>query len=239
MYNRIISTVISAVVLMSLAGCGIQQTADLSAAVQSDIVEDIKKEYTSSAYINDEKGLLNDDQKQLMYNFALCYADTLKDMQPADFKPLFVQSDGEQSFLNQTAYTVLTAVRSMSDKELSLEKAEIVYNIQTAADYGNKVVVELIEDNVQKFRHLDENSYSCNIYHKFVIANTENGWKVESHLHEEDFFLLAEEAWNDADGTDLLQKSENSVNLIIADAQENFALKSENLNEYTDVAVAK
>ena len=240
MYNKIISAVISAVVLVSLAGCGQQQSADTTVAVQSEITEeDIKNTDTASAYINDEKGLLSEEEKQLFYDFALCYANTLKDMKPADFTPLFAHPDGEQSFLNQTAYTVLTTVRGMNDKDLSLEKAEVTYNIQAVTDYENKAVVEITEDNVQKFRHLGSDSYSSNFYHKFIIVNTEKGWKIESHLHEEDFFLLAEEAWNDAVGTDLTQRSENAVKLIVADAQENFALKTENLNEYTEITVVK
>ena len=226
----------SVFVLIGLAGCTEQKTAD----VQTDTIEtktEIKD--TSSAYITDEKGLLNEEQKQLFYNFAICYANTLKDMKPADFTYLFAQTEGEQSFLNQTAYTVLTTVRGMNDKDLSLENAEVTYNIQTVTGSGDEITVELTEDNVQKFRHMKDNSYSCNLYHKFVIVSTEDGWKIESHLHEEDFFLMAEEAWNDAVGTDLIQRSENAVKLIVADAQENFTLKSENLNEYADIAVTK
>ena len=237
MYRKIISALIAAV-FFCLAGCTVQKT-DAELPVAEVIIEEVKDNETAAAVIKDEKNLLNSEQEQLLYDFALCYAETLKDMQSADFSCMFADENGEESFLNQTAYNVLAAVRGISGKDLTLEKAEVIYNIHTVTENNSGTVIELTEDNVQKFRHLNGDSYSCNLYHKFVIEDTEKGWKIKSHLHEEDFFLMAEEAWDDTAGTDFAERSENAVKLIIADAEENFVLKTESLNEYTDVVVSK
>ena len=241
MYKKIMLLIVAAAFLCCITGCSTQQTdAQMPQTAQTAVVSETEeKQESATAEIKEENGLLSDEQEQLLYNFALCYAETLRDMQPSDFTGLFADEKGEESVLNQTAYTVLTTVRSISGKDLSLENAQVTYNIHSVTDYGNEITVELTEDNVQKFRHLSGESFTCNIYHKFVITETDNGWKVKSHLHEEDFFLMAEEAWDDTWGTDYEKRAEEAVKLIVADAEENFILRTENLNEYTETDVTK
>jgi len=189
--------------------------------------------------VNDENNLLSEQQKELLHSFALCCAETLRDVQPADIGNLFAETEGEESFINKTAYNALCEIRNMQKPALSLEYAGVVYNVDTAYDGGRGIVVELYENNVQKFRHLKEESLTYNTYHKFVLVQTDGEWKIKSHLQEEDFFLLAQEAWEDAQGGTLAEKSENAVKLLRADAEENFVLCGEKLNEYIQLDVSK
>ena len=89
MYGKIMPLIMTVVLTATMAGCSTQQvTADMSSDEGTAAAEPVneKQEYTS-AEIKDENSLLNEEQTQLLYDFALCYADTLKNMQPADFKP--------------------------------------------------------------------------------------------------------------------------------------------------------
>lgn len=112
MYKKIMLLIVAAAFLCCITGCSTQQTnAQMPQPAQTDIVSETEeKQESATADIKDEKGLLSDEQEQLLYNFALCYAETLRDMQPADFTGLFAEENGEESVLNQTAYTVLTTV---------------------------------------------------------------------------------------------------------------------------------
>ena len=237
MYNKIIFLLCFVSLLI---GCvPKQKNIEVRNDVTEIIDEIIVEEQTVSVDITDENNLLSVQQKELLQNFALCYAETLRDTYPSDIAQLFSETEGEERFVNQTAYKTLCEIRNMQKLDLSLEYAKVVYNVDTVYDSGRGIVVELYEDNIQKFRHLMEESYTYNTYHVFVLNEADGRWKIKSHLQEEDFFLLAQEAWEDAQGSTLAEKSENAVALLKADAEENFVLRTENLNEYTEIAVSK
>ncbi|MBQ9845121.1 MAG: amidase domain-containing protein [Oscillospiraceae bacterium] len=232
------------IMLMMLAflsvGCS-EADKSMEAAAVSDIETEEKRQVMreAEAEIADADNLLDDGQKDLLYNFALGCAQTLQHLTPADFYPLFAESEGEERYLNDAAYSTLCTIRSMQDKDMTLEYAKVCYRVESVYDNGYTVTAEVCEDNVQKFKHLQNESYTYNTYHKFVLINTDEGWKVKSHLQEEDFFLMAIEAWEDVAGGTLAEKAVNAVQLLKADAEENFALAAENLNEYREIAVSK
>lgn len=237
MYKKVLFIVI---LVLSLTGCTVQNKTEETAVIgdMAAVKEETAAE-TVSAQINDGQNLLNEQQKELLRDFAMCYANTLKDMQYADISQLFAEAEGEESYVNRTAYTTLTQIRGMQEKDLSLEYARVMYSIDSVYQNGNSVIVELTEDNIQKFKHLQQESCTYNIYHCFELTETAEGWKIESHLHEEDFFLLAVEAWEDAKGADYAERSANAIKLLKADAEENFVLAAENLNEFRAVNVTK
>ena len=246
MYKKIKNIFLVAVAVITLSGCvahqvsttTLQQIEDEAVAEQIVAEEPIVQE-TFGAKVEDAQDLLTEEQEELLYSFALKYAQTLKEMQSADFRELFENPECEDSYLNSTAYMVLTEIRSLNDKDLTLEDAQVTYRVQSVANYGSYIYVEVFEDNVQKFRHLSEESLTCNTYHTFKLVNTDEGWKIREHLQEEDFFLLAQSAWEDAKGADYTEKMQNAIDLLIADAKENCELSVQYPNEYVQVAVNK
>ena len=231
---------ITALAVLSFAGCGVQNAEITGTA--ANVVENYQiqpKAETASAEIIDEQNFLNSQQTDLLQNFALCCAQTLRDTQPADISQLFDDAEGRQRYINQAAYTTLAEIRSMQDKDMTLEYAEVTYKIVSVAENSSGITVELTEDNIQKFRHLEEDSYTYNTYHVFELTEKDGEWKIKSHMQEEDFFLLAQEAWNDSQGGNYAEKAKDTVQLLKADSVENFALSKQNLNEYKEIAVAK
>ncbi|MBQ3008963.1 MAG: amidase domain-containing protein [Oscillospiraceae bacterium] len=200
--------------------------------------QQISYEYKTDAKIVDENNLLNEEQKKLLECFALRYAETLCTTEPQDISDLFADSKGADYHKNTAAYKTLTSIRKMSANDLSLESAEIIYRVEETAKKGAGIAIHIKENNVQKFRHLSEPSYSYNLNHLFVLEEVNGEWLIKSHEQEEDFFLLTLEAWDDATGSDSSSKAENTVEILIADAQENIdELKISTGNEPEDIKV--
>lgn len=173
--------------------------------------------------ITDNENLLTDEQTALLHSYAQRYADTLYYVQPQRISQLYADTQSQEYQVNKTALDILASIRGMRDIDLTLEYAEVEYTIDKVEKKGSTVTVHLKENNTQKFRHLEEPSYSANLYHKFTLMEQNDSWKIKKHYHEEDFYLLAIEGWQDATGADNAEKGENAFALIIADAKENLA----------------
>ncbi len=175
----------------------------------------------ATALIKDETGILTEKQSVLLEEHARLYGQTLSSLETADFSALYTDSTGEDYYKNLSAYEILTGVRKMSHLDMKLESAAVEYYVKEVSDGKNGTVVHIQENNEQQFRHLSQPSGSYNINHLFVLQESEGEWYIKSHRQEEDFFLLAMEAWENAGGSDYAQRAENTVNIIIADAREN------------------
>lgn len=177
----------------------------------------------TSARVTDANKLLEPEQVTLLENYAHSYADTLAYLEPASIDHLYSDNKSEAFSQNKAAFDVLVSIRKMRDMDLTLEYAEVEYIIQKTENEGSRTTVYLLEKNTQKFRYLDQPSYSANLYHEFTLTEVDGNWYIESHYHEEDFYLLTLEGWEDATGTDNITRGENAVNLILADARENLS----------------
>lgn len=181
---------------------------------------------TSSADVSDPQGLLNEEQRNLLLEYAQMYADTLTNLETEDISSLFTRQE-ESFYINKTALDLLVKVRKMSSNDLSLESCDVTYTVQRAEPYMDEVVVYVNESNRQKFRHLSDSSYSYNIYHIFTLKQSGGRWLIFDHDQEEDFYLLAYEGWDDAAGDSRSRKAESALNILIADAEENVYRLSE------------
>jgi len=235
MYKKLLIIFTAAVCLVACTA----QAKQTDAVPADEVYVEQQPVQTARSYIADDHNLLTEEQEAVLKDFALCCAETLTYMQAADMSQLFADSQSEECYINETAYKTLCRIRSMQDKDLSLEYAKVTYKIISAYENGSGITVELTEDNVQKFKHLSDESYTYNTYHIFKLIQTDSGWKIKSHTQEEDFFLLAQEAWQDAKGADYAEKSAGVLQLLVADAQENFVLAKENLNEFKEMSVSK
>ncbi|MBR5520481.1 MAG: amidase domain-containing protein [Oscillospiraceae bacterium] len=190
-----------------------------------------------SVEINDGEKVLNDAQAELLAGYARSYADTLCSLNPADVLSLFTD-ENENYHINKAAWEILTEIRKMSHMDLTLEKAEITYTVVETRVSGDTLKIHITENNLQKFRHMQEDSCSYNINHLFVLQQSDDGWKIKSHEQEEDFFLLAIEGWEDATGETYDDKLRYTVKIITDDARENKEeLKISTGNPPEDIAV--
>lgn len=177
----------------------------------------------ASAKITDNTGLLNSRQISVLEDYATIYAQILHKMAPQDVSHLYVDPDSRHCVLNNTALKVLTTVRSMRDIDLTLEYADVEYVVNGVESNGKTVKVTIVENNTQKFRHLSQPSLNANINHIFVLAQQDDKWLIKSHEHEEDFYLLAAQGWEDAKGDTTHLRGQKTYDLIVADARENLA----------------
>ncbi len=177
------------------------------------------KSYSSSLVGNLDS--LNEEQREILRQFVSKYARTLSELEPQDFSCLFSDTAGKNYHQHVAAYRILCEIRKMSHMDLEPTDVTVTYNIQEVQDWGNSIKVYITEDNTQKFKHMDRPSCSYNLNHEFTMVNSDDGWKIKDHQHEEDFFLLAQQAWDNAKGATNSEKTENTINILIADAREN------------------
>lgn len=211
---------------------------DSKPTTQTGAPVDTKQQATAS--VTDSDSLLNDKQTMLLQNYAQQYATTLVWLESQSIADLYADTSSEAYVVNKTAFDLLVSIRKMKDIDLSLEYADVQYTIDRVETEKGKTTVYLYESNTQKFRHLSQPSYSANLYHQFTLIEKDGSWFIEKHYHEEDFYLLTMEGWEDATGADNAHKGENTLQLLIADAQENLAdLSQFQQGEYrTDLTVA-
>ena len=192
--------------------------------VADNVINNVLKGETTpetSAKVTDNTGRLTGRQIELLESYANIYAQVLQSMSPQDVSHLYADSDSAYCVVNNIALKVLTTIRSMRDIDLTLEYADVEYVVKSVETSGNTATVTLVENNTQKFRHLSQPSYNANINHVFVLTQQSDNWLIKSHEHEEDFYLLTAEGWEDAKGETNYLRGQQAYDLIIADAREN------------------
>ena len=195
---------------------------------------------TTSATVEDKTAKLTAQQIEILKAYALRYADTLTYMRPQDVSQLYADTSSREYVVNQMALNILTDIRSLRDIDLTLESADVTYIVDNVENKSGTVVVHLLENNTQKFRHLEQPSYSANLYHRFTLIEKDGIWLIKEHYHEEDFYLLTIEGWQDAKDDDNKERGENARGLILVDAIENLNDQSQfqQGTYYTNLKVA-
>ena len=173
------------------------------------------------ATVTDNTGSLNRQQIAVLEKYATLYAQTLQSMQPRDISSLYRDTSSAAYNLNSTALKVLTSIRGMREKDLTLEYAVVDYTVNNVENGSGKATVYLQESNTQKFRHLSQPSLSTNLNHIFTLVENNGDWLISKHEHEEDFYLLTAECWDDASGSTNSERAEDALRIAIADAKEN------------------
>ncbi|MBR4036586.1 MAG: amidase domain-containing protein [Oscillospiraceae bacterium] len=227
-YRRAVVAFIAIVCFFAFAWNGYKNSDFYSfptGGTATDITDTDKNQHKpqTSAKVTDNTGVLNNRQIDLLENYASLYAQTLQSMKPQDVSHLYYDSDSRHCVVNNTALKILTDIRGMRDLDLTLEYATVEYIVKDVAVSGSKATVNLIENNTQKFRHLSQPSYNANINHIFVLIQSNDSWLIKEHQHEEDFYLLTGEGWEDAKGETNHLRGQQAYDLIIADARENLS----------------
>ena len=146
-------------VLFCLAGCaGQADNADIALAADAEFAEEEKnkKRDAVSVHIKDNDGLLNLKQKELIYNYGIKYAETLKNLQAADISEFYADAESEECYINKTAFETLVNIRSLSPNNLQLEYVAIDYRVESVTNIGNDQFVKIMEGvtkggNVERF----------------------------------------------------------------------------------------
>jgi len=209
----------------------------LSADSADEITEEIGIQEDPEAYIIDENDLISDEQEAVLQQYAYRYAQTLAFLEIQDISDLYSDKESEAYYLNKIALDVIVTVRKMASKDMTLEECTVTYNVADAYSYGGKTYISILEDNTQKFRFLDVLTQNFIIQHEFVLEQQDNNWYIKSHAHEEDFYLLAEEAWEQFRGT-AEEKAAKVMDAIIADTEENIVWAKENYLNKTEEKTA-
>lgn len=208
-----------------------------NAHIESDKPQNKETVVTPTAVIKDENDYLSSEQKAVLQQYALLYAQTLATLEPQDISGLYYDLQSSEYYINKTAFEVLVTVRNMSDRDLKLEQCSVTYNITDAYTSNGKTYVSVLEDNSQKFKFIDDVSQSFIIQHQFVMEQQEERWYIKSHAHEEDFYLLTEEAWEKFSGSPETV-SQNVIDAVIADTQENIDWLQQNYLNKTEEKTA-
>ncbi len=208
----------------------------------SDITDETQEapvDKTVSSGVTGNVNGLNENQLNTLGRFVQSYAHTLSKLSPRDFSPLFTELNSPNYNQHVAAYNVLCRIRKMSHMDLAPTDISVMYNVQNIEAKGNTVKVYITEDNTQKFRHMEEASYSYNINHIFILENINGNWLIADHQHEEDFFLLTQQAWDNAGGSTNAEKAKSTADILVADAQENIDdLKISTGNPPEDITVS-
>lgn len=143
------------------------------------------------ATVTDNTGSLNRQQIAVLEKYAALYAQTLQSMQPRDISSLYRDTSSAAYNLNSTALKVLTSIRGIREKDLTLEYAVVDYTVNNVENGSGKATVYLQESNTQKFRHLSQPSLSANLNHILHLLNiTATGLFQNTNTKKIFIFLL-------------------------------------------------
>ena len=175
--------------------------------------------------ISDPDNLLEDEWARLLKDYAYSYRKTLLTLQPENIRDMYFDPDGESAYMNATAFDLLRRVRKKRDIDLTLEWAKTEYLINDISENDDGGIrISLQEFNTQKFKHLNEPSYSANLRHFFIISEKDGQWYIANHMQGEDFYLLVMRAWrSDDEELSPAIKADKILDLLLADADENIA----------------
>ena len=176
---------------------------------------------TVTATVQDPSSLLSSAQEKVIEDYAYYYGQTLRTLTPRDISGLYSDPEGEEALLNNTAFKILASVRGLSQLDLKLEHVTMEYTISDVEQTSRGLKVWVTENNAQKFKHLSDESLSHNRPHVFILSESGGRWYIDSHLQEEDFYLLAVQAWERAPKSYTpRQKAEYTYNVLMDDAHE-------------------
>lgn len=189
--------------------------------------------------LKNNASMIEHEQIKLLHDYASRYGETLLSLNPEDISSLYNDKTSIAYNVNQTAFNVIAGVRSLREKDLILDYIKVDYCIMDAQWFDDKVKIWVVENNIQKFKFMSKPSYSYNINHWFTLEKVDGNWYIKEHEHEEDFYLLTCEVWNDISSQDATSKGQLVLETILNDAKENIYNPSQfQQGEYIELNVS-
>ena len=131
-----------------------------------------------------EIGKLTEEQKELIMAYMEAYYASLMELVPQDLSGFFAEGEEEQLLLNESALEYVTGLRKMQRSDLAL--ADYRYELEVvSAEYleSGAVDIELTETSTQNFKeHPEIDTELYHIAHYFRLRETEDGWRISSHI---------------------------------------------------------
>ncbi len=167
--------------------------------------------------VHDDTGLLTESEKETVRKYAEMYGETILRLEVREITSLYEDPYGNAAVLNDSAFRTLVKIRKMSDIDLRPEYIIFDYTVDSKDSWNGNPVVTITEKTEQKFKHMSEPSYTDHARHFFVFSD-DGGGKIETHLEDEDFYLLALQAMEDLPQRQ--RTAENISDILLSDAGE-------------------
>lgn len=196
--------------LSMLSACGVSGQQDDSAinAVQFQNALTITPEQAESSELatrdlsdvhsaSEQKGvftgeaaeLLLPEQEELLRDYMEAYYQSLTELQTPDISSLFLENAAEQVLMNESAAAYVTGLRQMQDADLHLADYQYEMNVTLVQEADGMTEVQLTETSTQNFAQSpDTDSMLYNIRHVFLLAETEEGWKIAEHWQRDNIY---------------------------------------------------
>ena len=120
------------------------------------------------------------------------------DLNTTDITHLFSDPSGANAWINQSALNYLINLRFSQSNDLRMTNYEYGLVITEVNETEDQLEVILTEDRTVNFAFIPAiNSSSSGIGHTFYLKKNENGYVINEHDQDEDYFLLLEKAINE------------------------------------------
>ena len=170
-----------------------------------------------------EDVILTQEQMDVLAKYMDRYYQSLAGLKIVDPSTLFVDEAGEQALGNRTVWEYLIGVRRMQRADLSLStyRYRLVCREVIEQEDGTLLVMAS-EDSVQHFTAYPDVDAECVvIYHGFVLEETENGWRLYSHMQMDSLYFTLFGGGENAASQDIYARPWFAVD----DAQEYFPVR--------------
>ena len=144
---------------------------------------------------------LTQEQLDLIGEYMDEYYDSLTDLTLRDPSRLFADPDGIQAAGNKAVWEYMIELRKLQRSDLSLLAFKYRLRVRLGEwstdeeeeplPEDGKIRVTAVEISGQAFTQFPQPaSYSTAIYHRFVLVETEEGWKIESHMQMDPLYVV-------------------------------------------------
>lgn len=135
--------------------------------------------------------VLTQEQGDLLLAYMDEYYASLTSLQLGDASALFAQPDGAQALGNRAVWEYLIGVRAMQSTDLSLQHYRYIIVCREAQEQEDgSLLLSVTEHSTMRFtaypQVVAENVF---IPHSFTLVNTEQGWRIGSHMQLDSLYF--------------------------------------------------
>lgn len=193
-------------------------------------------------FTGEAAGQLLPEQEELLRGYMEAYYQSLTELQAQNLSSLFLENAEEQILMNESATAYVTGLREMQDADLHLADYQYELNVTLVQEAGGTTEVQLTETSTQNFAQSpDVDSMLYNIRHVFLLAETEEGWKIAEHWQRDNIYRnLLGTNWSWEDRSLTMEDPEayfpEQVELLLTEARQE-KLQRTGRNQTADLAV--
>ncbi len=140
------------------------------------------------------------EQQALITGYMDRYFESLSTLKLIAPSPLFADPQGLQAAGNRAVWEYLVELRRMQPQDLSLTHYQYMLSCRQGGwgrreepleEEDGKLRVMAVERSVQNFSHCPQtDAESAAVYHQFVLVQTPQGWKIESHMQMDTLYVV-------------------------------------------------